>query len=51
MQEVVMASSAEYLEFVLDLMRDVPAVTQKKMMGEYLVLIACNKCTVVDRVD
>jgi TfoX/Sxy family transcriptional regulator of competence genes len=32
-----MASSAEYLEYVLDLLRDVPAVTHKKMMGEYLL--------------
>ena len=32
-----MASSTEYLEYVLDLLRDVPAVTHKKMMGEYLL--------------
>ena len=32
-----MASSAEYLEYVLDLLRDVPAVTNKKMMGEFLL--------------
>lgn len=32
-----MVSSAEYLEFVLDLLRDVPAVTHRKMMGEYLL--------------
>jgi len=32
-----MASDAEYLEFVLDLLRDVPAVTHKKMMSEYLL--------------
>ncbi|WP_350453710.1 TfoX/Sxy family protein [Slackia heliotrinireducens] len=32
-----MASSKEYLEFVLDLLRDVPAITHKKMMGEYLL--------------
>ena len=32
-----MASSAEYLEFVLDLLREVPALTHKKMMGEYLL--------------
>ncbi|ACV23598.1 Regulator of competence-specific genes [Slackia heliotrinireducens] len=32
-----MASSPEYLEFVLDLLRDVPDVTHKKMMGEYLL--------------
>ena len=30
-----MASSIEYLEFVLDLLQDVPAVTHRKMMGEY----------------
>ena len=32
-----MASNVEYLEYVLDLLRDVPAVTHKKMMGEYLL--------------
>ena len=32
-----MASSTEYLEYVLDLLRDVPAVTHKKKMGEYLL--------------
>jgi len=32
-----MASSAEYLEFVLDLLREVSALTHKKMMGEYLL--------------
>ena len=32
-----MASSEEYLEYVLDLLRDVPDVTCKKMMGEYML--------------
>lgn len=32
-----MASSKEYLEYVLDLLRDVPDVTCKKMMGEYML--------------
>jgi len=32
-----MASSAEYLEYVLDLLSDVPEVTTRKMMGEYLL--------------
>ena len=32
-----MASSAEYLEYVLDLLADVPEVTSRKMMGEYLL--------------
>ena len=32
-----MASSAEYLEYVLDLLADVPEVTYRKMMGEYLL--------------
>ena len=32
-----MASSPEYLEYVLDLLEDVPEVTTRKMMGEYLV--------------
>ena len=32
-----MASSAEYLEYVLDLLADVPKVTTRKMMGEYLL--------------
>lgn len=31
-----MASSPEYLEYVLDLLSDVPEVTMRKMMGEYL---------------
>jgi TfoX/Sxy family transcriptional regulator of competence genes len=32
-----MASSPEYLEYALDLLRDVPEVTYRKMMGEYLL--------------
>ena len=32
-----MASSAEYLEYVLDLLADVPEVIYRKMMGEYLL--------------
>jgi len=32
-----MASSAEYLDYVLDLLADVPEVTVRKMMGEYLL--------------
>ena len=32
-----MASSAEYLEYVLDLLADVPEVTTRKMKGEYLL--------------
>ena len=32
-----MASSAEYLEYVLDLLADVPEVTTRKMMGEYFL--------------
>ncbi len=32
-----MASSAEYLEYVLDLLAGVPDVTTRKMMGEYLL--------------
>ena len=32
-----MASSEGYLEFVLDLLRDAPSVTHRKMMGEYLL--------------
>ena len=32
-----MASSEEYLEFVLGLLRNVPSVTHRKMMGEYLL--------------
>lgn len=30
-----MASSAEYLEYVLDLLADVSEVSHRKMMGEY----------------
>ena len=32
-----MPSSKNYLEYVLDLLRDVPAVTHRTMMGEYLL--------------
>ncbi len=32
-----MASSIDYLEYVLDLLRDVKVITYKKMMGEYLL--------------
>ena len=32
-----MASSEEYLEYVIDLLRDVPEATCKKMLGEYML--------------
>ncbi|MBQ3267993.1 MAG: TfoX/Sxy family protein [Atopobiaceae bacterium] len=32
-----MASSPEFLDYVLDLLADVPEVTTRKMMGEYLL--------------
>ena len=32
-----MASSKDYLEFVLELLREVESVTYKKMMGEYML--------------
>ena len=32
-----MASSIDYLEYVLDLLRDVRVITYKKMMGEYVL--------------
>ena len=32
-----MASSEEYLDYVLDLLRDVPSISHRKMMGEYLL--------------
>lgn len=32
-----MASTAEYLEYVLDLLHEVPLLTHRKMMGEYLL--------------
>ena len=32
-----MASSIDYLEYVLDLLRDIKVITYKKMMGEYLL--------------
>ena len=35
-----MASSEEYLEYILDLLQDVPAVTYMKMMGEYVLYSA-----------
>ena len=37
-----MASSADYLDYVLDLLSDVPEVSSRKMMGEY-VLYAFGK--------
>ena len=36
-----MASSKDYLDYVLDLCREVSNVTYKKMMGEY-ILYKCN---------
>lgn len=32
-----MASSIDYLTYVLELLRKVPGITYKKMMGEYLL--------------
>ena len=32
-----MASTQDYLEFILDLLSEVPEVTQRKMMGEYIL--------------
>ena len=32
-----MASSKDYLEYVLDLLREVNNITYKKMMGEYML--------------
>ena len=32
-----MASSIDYLEYVLDLLRDIKIITYKKMMGEFLL--------------
>ena len=32
-----MASSSDYLEYVLDLCRDIKVITYKKMMGEFLL--------------
>lgn len=32
-----MASTQDYLEFVLDLLSEVPEVTYRKMMGEYIL--------------
>ena len=32
-----MASSTEFLEYVLDLLDEVPDVTSRKMMGEYML--------------
>ena len=32
-----MASSVEYLNYVLDLLREVHNITYKKMMGEYVI--------------
>ena len=32
-----MASSQDYLEYVLELLREVKGITYKKMMGEYIL--------------
>ena len=32
-----MASSKDYLDFVLDFLTDIDAISFKKMMGEYLI--------------
>ena len=32
-----MASSIDYLEYVLDLLKDIKVITYKKMMGEYVL--------------
>ena len=32
-----MASSSEYLEYVLELLREVDGLTHKRMMGEYML--------------
>ena len=32
-----MASSVDYLEYILDLLRDIHGITYKKMMGEYIL--------------
>ena len=32
-----MASSRDYLEFILELLREVRGITYKKMMGEYIL--------------
>ena len=36
-KEVLMASTEEYLAYALDLLCEAPAVTHRKMMGEYLL--------------
>lgn len=33
----LMASSKDYLEYILELLREVESVTYKKMMGEYML--------------
>ena len=37
-----MASSKEYLDYVLDLLREAPEITTRKMMGEYM-LYTCGR--------
>ena len=44
-EEEPMASSPEYLEYVLVLLRDVPEVTRRKMMGEYLLYMLTTRMT------
>ena len=33
----LMASSKDYLEYVLELLREIRGITYKKMMGEYML--------------
>ena len=35
-----MASTPEYLKYVLDLLRDVPEISYRKMMGEYVLYVS-----------
>lgn len=34
---VIMSSSNDYLIYILDLLREIPDITYKKMMGEYIL--------------
>lgn len=39
-----MASSSDYLEYALDILREVSDVTYRKMMGEYLLYSEGSFC-------
>lgn len=51
-----MSTSKEYMQFVLDQLKEFPDVTYRKMFGEYMVylqgrpvLLVCDNCAMVKK--